>query len=353
MRRCAKYLLFTLMSLLMAGCERTIHEYPRDVDVELAVRCSVELERPEYYMSVECDAEEGATYVVQAQGAEPLGTRFIEPVCLRYVVDLYRVCGVQSQFVERRVLFADVEEPNPQVEARFDVDAERYRVLVWCDYVRVDVREAWYYITDDLCEVRYSDVAVADNNDKDAFSGVRDVDLSHWCCQMCCNEVTVDMTLVRPMGRLKCVATDVDDFLNNSSSALEDITAVVSYVQYVSAGYNVEEQRPNYFVPTRTFVSKARVDREGRFELFYDYVIVNGKESNVMLNFALYNGDVEFAEGGGVVGDEISSWSGIVVPLKRNRETIIEGRLLTTSYGTGGVAINPDFENEYVIPWGD
>jgi hypothetical protein len=42
-----------------------------------------------------------------------------------------------------------------------------------------------------------------------------------------------------------------------------------------------------------------------------------------------------------------------VVPLKRNRETIIEGRLLTTSYGTGGVAINPDFENEYVIPWGD
>ena len=83
MRRGAKYLLFTLMSLLMAGCDRTIHEYPRDVDVELAVRCSVDPTMPEYWMSVECNAEEGASYVVRTQGAEPLGTRFTEPVCLR------------------------------------------------------------------------------------------------------------------------------------------------------------------------------------------------------------------------------------------------------------------------------
>ena len=335
--------------LILAGCDRTIHEYPREVDIELAVRCSVDLAQPEYLISVECNSEEGASYVVRTESAEPLGTRFTEPVCLRYVVDLYRVCGAQSQFVERRVLFADVEAPSPQVVARFDVDAARYRVLVWCDYVEEDVREAWYYVTDDLREVRYADVAVVDNNDKDAFSGVKDVDLSHWCSLRCHNEVVVDMTLERPKGRLKCVATDVEEYIVRSRALVNDITAVVSYVQYVSAGYNVEAQRPNYFVPTRTFISRARVDREGKFELFYDYVFVNGAETNVMLNFALYNGDVEFAESGEVVGQKISSWSGIVVPLRRNRETVIEGRLLTTSYGTGGVGIDPGFENEYVI----
>ena len=335
--------------LILAGCDRTIHEYPREVDIELAVRCSVDLALPEYLMSVECNAQEGASYVVRTHGAEPLGTRFTEPVCLRYVVDLYRVCGVQSQFVERRVLFADVETPSPQVVARFDVDAAKYRVLVWCDYVRDDVREAWYYVTDDLRSVVYADVAVVDNNDKDAFSGVKDVDLSHWCSLRCHNEVVVDMTLERPKGRLKCVATDVEDYLKNSSAALDDIMAVVTYTQYVSAGYNVETQRPNYFVPTRRFVSKAHVGADGEFELFYDYVFVNGTETNVMLNFALYNGDVEIADSGEVVGNEISSWSGIVVPLRRNRETVIEGRLLTTSYGTGGVGIDPGFENEYVI----
>ena len=348
MRRDVKYLLFTLM-LILAGCDRTIHEYPREVDIELAVRCSVDLAQPDYLISVECNSEEGASYVVRTESAEPLGTRFTEPVCLRYVVDLYSVCGARSQFVERRVLFADAEEPNPQVVARFDVEAERYRVLVWCDYVRDDVREAWYYVTDDLRSVLYADVAVVDNNDKDAFSGVVDVDLSRWCCLMCCNEAVVDIDLMRPMGRLKCVATDVEEYLKNSSAALEDITAVVTYTQYVSAGYNVEAQRPNYFVPTRRFVSKARVDSDGEFELFYDYLFVNGKETNVMLNFALYSGEVTVGESGEVVGNEISSWSGIVVPLQRNRETLIEGRLLTTSYGTGGVGIDPGFENEIVI----
>ena len=335
--------------LILAGCDRTIHEYPREVDIELAVRCSVDLALPEYLMSVECNAEEGATYVVRTESAEPFGTRFTESVCLRYVVDLYSVHGAKSQFVERRVLFANVEESNPQVVARFDVEAERYRVLVWCDYVRDDVREAWYYVTDDLRSVVYADVAVEDNNDKDAFSGVVDVDLSRWCCLMCCNEAVVDVDLERPMGRLKCVATDVEDYLKNSSAALDDITAVVTYTQYVSAGYNVEAQRPNYFVPTRRFVSKAHVGADGEFELFCDYIFVNGKETNVMLNFALYSGDVAVGESGEVVGNEISSWSGIVVPLRRNRETVIEGRLLTTSYGTGGVGVDPGFENEYVI----
>ena len=348
MRRGAKYLLFTLM-LILAGCDRTIHEYPREVDIELALRCSVDLAQPEYLMSVECNAEKGATYVVRAESAELSGTRFTEPVCLRYVVDLYSVHGAKSQFVERRVLFSDVEVPNPQVVARFDVEAERYRVLVWCDYVEDDVREAWYYVTDDLRSVVYADVAVVDNDNKDAFSGVVDVDLSRWCCLRCCNEAVVDVALQRPMGRLKCVATDVGDYLKNSSSALDDITAVVTYTQYVSAGYNVEEQRPNYFEPTRRFISKARVGADGEFELFYDYVFVNGKETKIMLNFAFYNGDVEFAESGEVVGNEISSWSGIVVPLQRNRETVIEGRLLTTSYGTGGVGIDPGFENEIII----
>ena len=66
-----------------------------------------------------------------------------------------------------------------------------------------------------------------------------------------------------------------------------------------------------------------------------------------------FNGDVTFNENGEAIGEKISQWMGITVPLKRNMETIIEGRMLTTSFGTGGVGINPGFEDEIVIPWGD
>lgn len=349
-----RHIVLMFMSLLvLASCDKTIHEYPAELNLQLTVRCSVDLSHPEHFVTVECDAEKGASYVVRTQAAEPLGTRFTEPVCLRYVVDLYRQTSSSSVFVERKELFSAVDAANPQVEATFDVDASKYVVLVWCDYVQDDIRKAWYYNTDDLRKIRYSDEEVVDNNDKDVFSNVLNVDLTDYYYADGDHEIVYDLDLLRPMGRFKCISTDMEDYLNGDDATVEEITAVVTYVQYVSAGYNVEEQRPNYFEPTRTFVTNAHLDDDGMLELCCDYVFVNGKQTNVKINFAFYRGDVTFNEYGEAEGTKISNWSGIVVPLKRNMETIVEGRMLTTSFGTGGVGIDPGFENEIVIPWGD
>lgn len=349
-----KHIVLMLMSLLaLASCDMTVHEYPGESNIELTVRCSVDLSHPEHFVTVECDAENGTSYVVRAQSIEPLGTRFTEPVCLRYVIDLYRETSSNSIFVERQVLYADVDDPNPQAIATFNVDASKYKVLIWCDYVQDDVREAWYYNTDDLKHVLYSDEEVLDNNDKDVFSNMLSVDLTQYYYAEGNYELVYDVNLERPKGRFKCVTTDMDDYLKTADASVEEITAVVTYVQYVSAGYNVEEQKPNYFEPTRTFISKTRIDEEGKLELCYDYVFVNGKQTNVKINFGFYRGDVTFTESGEVIGDNISTWSGIVVPLKRNMETVVEGRMLTASFGTGGVGINPGFDGEIVVPWGD
>jgi hypothetical protein len=252
------------------------------------------------------------------------------------------------------VLFADVDDPNPQAVATFAVDAQKYKVLVWCDYVQDDVREAWYYVTDDLRKILYSDVEVVDNNDKDVFTNMMEVDFSEYYYLEGEFDLVYDIDLQRPKGRFKCITTDMEDYVKNGDNAsAEDITAVVTYTQYVSAGYNVEEQKPNYFEPTRTFITKARIDEQGELELCYDYVFVNGKQTNVKINFNFFNGDVVVDDNGVITGEQISQWSGIVVPLKRNMETVIEGRMLTTSFGTGGFGIDPSFENEIVIPWGD
>jgi hypothetical protein len=148
-----------MLSLLaFVSCDKTIHEYPGEANIELTVRCSVDLTPPEYFATVECDAENGTSYVVRAQNIEPQGTRFTEPVCLRYIIDLYRETSSSSKFVERKVLFADVNDPNPQAITSFNVEAAKYKVLVWCDYVQDEVRESWYYITDDLTKILYSDI---------------------------------------------------------------------------------------------------------------------------------------------------------------------------------------------------
>lgn len=344
---------FVLLWFALASCDKTIHEYPGENNIKLTVRCSVDLTHPSYFTTVECDPETGTSYVVRAQGIVPTGTRFTEPVCLRYVVDLYRVTAAsQSKFVERKIVFADVDDPNPQAITTFNVDAQKYKVLIWCDYVQDDVREAWYYNTDDLRKITYSDIEVIDNNDKDVFSNMIDVDLSSYYYEEGEIEEVYDVELMRPKGRFKCITTDMEDYRKNGDDP-ENITVVCTYVQYVSAGYNVEEQKPNYFDPTRTFITKARIDENGELELCYDYVFVNGKQTNVKINFNFFKGDVVIDNNGAITGELISQWSGIVVPLKRNMETIIEGRMLTTSFGTGGFGIDPSFENEIVIPWGD
>ena len=355
MFRQAKHIVVMILSLLaLASCDKTIHEYPGEQNISLTVRCSVDLTPPEYFTTVECDPETGTSYVVRTQGIQPNGTRFTEPVCLRYVIDLYRVSSSTSHFVERQVLFADVDDPNPQAVATFAVDAQKYKVLVWCDYVQDDVREAWYYVTDDLRKILYSDVEVVDNNDKDVFTNMMEVDFSEYYYLEGEFDLVYDIDLQRPKGRFKCITTDMEDYVKNGDNAsAEDITAVVTYTQYVSAGYNVEEQKPNYFEPTRTFITKARIDEQGELELCYDYVFVNGKQTNVKINFNFFKGDVVVDDNGVITGEQISQWSGIVVPLKRNMETVIEGRMLTTSFGTGGFGIDPSFENEIVIPWGD
>lgn len=348
-----KHIVLMMLSVLaFASCDKTIHEYPGENNILLTVRCSVDLTHPEHFVTVECDAEKGTSYVVRTQAVENPGTRFNEPVCLRYVMDLYRVRASSTEFVERQVLFADVDDPNPQAIATYQVDAAQYKVLVWCDYVQDDVREAWYYQTDDLRKILYSDIEVLDNNDKDAFSNVLEVDLRDYYYLEGDFELVYDLQLNRPKGRYKCITTDMRDYQNGGGD-VENITAVVTYTMYVSAGFNVEEQKPNYFEETRTYVTKAKVDKDGVLELCYDYIFVNGKQTNVKINFFFYDGDIEINNRGEVIGEEISHWSNIVVPLKRNMETVIEGRMLTTSFGTGGIGIDPGFEGEIVVPVGD
>lgn len=351
-----KHIAIVLLSLLaLSSCDMTIHEYPGVNKIKLTVECSVDMANPEHFVTVACDPDKGTSYVVRTQSVGTLGTRFTEPVCLRYIIDLYRVTASHSAFVERKVCFADVDDPNPQAIVSYEVEAMEYKVLVWCDYVQDDVRESWYYQTDDLRKILYSDIEVVDNNDKDVFTNAIDVDLTEYYYQAGEFEVVRQIDLERPKGRYKCITTDINDYVMNSED-LQEITSVVTYTQYVSAGYNVEEQKPNYFEPTRTYITTTSIDqiKDGELELCYDYVFVNGKQTNVKINFHFFKGAVTIDEQtGAVIGEEISNWSGIVVPLKRNMETVIEGRLLTASFGTGGIGIEPGFEGEIVIPVGD
>ena len=348
--------------LTLASCDATIHEYPTEASIVLNVSCNINPADPEFFVTVECDAKNGTSYIVRTQGMGPGDTRFDEPYKLRYTVDLYRVIASHTEFVERRTFITAPEAINETISTSFDVLAAEYKVLIWSDYVRASAEnEDWYYQTDDLRKILYTDIEVKDNNDKDVFTNMESVNLREYYYQSGTYTKDIHLTLERPKGRYKCITTDINDYIGKDNTTSE-ITTVATYVQNVAAGYNVEEQKPNNFETTRTYISTVStddLDEEGNLEMCYDYLFVDSKQTNVKINFQFYKGVVKMVDGvltredGKEVteDDRISNWSGIVVPLKRNMETVIEGRLLTASFGSGGIGIDPGFEGEIVIPW--
>ncbi len=348
--------------LLFSGCVRTIHEYPTDPSIEFVLSLEINNVTPEEFVVVKPGGESGTSYIVRTQSAGQKNTRFDEPVKLRYVVDLYRVVASNAQFVKREVRLADPAQPIPD-NVVFDLEAAEYKVLVWCDYVREsDPYKSWYYNTDDLRNIRYADIEVKDNNDKDAFSAMLNLNFREYSYSTHDYRFEKHLVLERPKGRFKIVTTDCDKE-SLKKMGINNITTVTNFVLWVADGYNTEDQMPNHFAETRSFYSVASVDdidSEGKLEMGYDYVFVNGKQTNVRLNFEFFKGVLTkgadgkyYNEDGSLTTekDKITTWTGVVVPLKRNMETVIEANFLKRSVGSGGIGIEPGFEDEIVVPW--
>ena len=329
----------------------------------LNVTCDINTSGPDYFVAVECDANQGTSYIVRTQSLGAEREEYDDRYSLRCIIDLYRVVDSHSEFVERRVQYVNMSDYSIPA-AQFTVNAEEYKVLIWCDYVKSSaLDESLCYNTDDLKNILYNDIEVQDNNMKDAFTAMTNVNLRDYKSILTgVYDIHEHLTLERPNGFMKCVTTDIKEFAG--SNDVDEITCVMSYVQYVAAGYSVEEQKPNYFEIERTFtstVSTKDFSANGELVVCYDYVFVNGKQTNVKINMAFYNGrlslidDQLVKDDGTIVPFEecITSWSGISVPLKKNMETIVSGRLLTTSFDPGGIGINPGFEDEIIIPWND
>ena len=206
MQRRIKYI-FGILGILffLTGCVETIHEYPTEPSIKLDLTCEINNEDigDNFFVTVECEGK-GTSYIVRTQGETPGNTRFDEPVILRYVYDLYRVVASHSEFVERKVVWADLSQPVPEA-VQFDLAAAEYNILVWCDYVYESSKEeSLYYNINDLRNIRYSDIEVKDNNDKDVFTNMLHVNLREYSDSLEDHEISKHIVRERPKGRYKC-----------------------------------------------------------------------------------------------------------------------------------------------------
>lgn len=338
---------------LASACDATIHRYPTPSERLVVVELNVDRTPPLLYKELTYD-EEGVG-VERLLDPEPAAAyEPSERLCMRIIAELYAVPHPEArahagQLVARRELPVDRLLTAPQDTVQFRVPDGNYRVLAWADYAPVSNVSDWHFETPSLNEIRVKlDHAPRNNHHKSCGAGTVDftVDFSRDPAgtpqirrQTRAGDEVVPLYLERAAGRFRLLATDLGVFLN-SGKRIEDLRVLIRYRQYVSAGYNVDTQTPNVFVPTyEVETAPSVVNADGSAELAYDYVLAStGQEDHVLVDLFIYEGDVE-----------LNHYQNIDIPLYRNRETVVRGPFLTRTFGSGQIGIDDDFDDEYLI----
>lgn len=346
-----KNLAFGLLAVLLcAACHPTIHEHPDDDHLEVTLQLTVDNHEPELYMVVDY-TEDTPTLTTVAQTARSgnLITRTLDPASwqVHIVWELHSgtladVKAGQSVLISKGTVATELQEqPTHSVVA--DITAGRYTLLAWADYTPTGTDEDWFYDTADMANIRCDlerRTACTDNDQRDCFQTAFEFSVSGGC--MADGKQFFSATLTRPQGRYVVLATDYDKYLQLTSRPVADNRAYLTYPSYINTGFTVPGQRPNESTRGVEYtLTPALTEFEGQtvVRTADDYSFVNGDVSYVTLDMKITNPDL----------GQLSSCSGINIPLYADRLTVVIGKFLTDNSNHGGLSIDDNFDDEITI----
>ncbi len=257
-----------------------------------------------------------------------------------------------------------------------------WQVRCWADYVERGSARDLYYLTQDFSAIALPESYTAGTDLKDAFLGSAEVTLRRVGTQQA--PVTARLEMERPLAKFQFIATDFGALVTKVMREKMSVEEYGKWLQAIrlereSSGAGAprpEAGAPNAWNPSKApgftpsdyyirfyytsflpsefnmFTNKPIDSRSGvQFDseftplsmdevlMGFDYVLVNGLESNVSVQVALYDKST----------NNLLSLSPVInVPLTRSRITTVRGDFLTLSTG-GGIGVCPDFDGEYNI----
>lgn len=253
---------------------------------------------------------------------------------LRYVLEAYDLEGENATLAYRDVKTTDDKSTAFSVRL---VPGRTYRFVVWADFVENGSTEDNFYITaNGLDEVAVDTTKwTAMTETRDAYTGY--VDVTNYN-----SGSIIEITLVRPFGKLRAVTTDIDVLENLQNNALPKSVEVV-YSVGAHSKFNALNATASEPV-AQTFT--------------YDLTNVYGESGNQLTLFADYlfgtaTGTMQFAmnvtlENGSVVSNTFNT----EIPVVRNQITTLIGSILTDANDVK-VEINDEFAGEEIILVGE
>lgn len=328
-----KHIIIAVISFLMINSCKTIHEFPDEPDGDNTI---VNIDMTLIPLRNNFD-----TTTITRGGEQLLKSSYD----IRYIIEIYPEGGTKggSGILERKVITKAIDESN-QLSFELPLNAKKYTLLFWADYVAKGASDDLYYSTENLLSIKIKQPYVGSEKMKEAFAMAKNIDLTPYQGQTNIN-ISETVELTRPFAKYEIVTTDllkyIDKITKGDQSSVEGATTKLFYHGYFPSGYNVMIGKPNDTVTGLSFSSPIEILSENEGRLVSDYVWVNGAESGISVSMIIYDKD----------GDVINQTSDISIPIKRGMLTLIKGGFFTGDYSPG-IGIDPGFDGEFevVIP---
>ena len=310
---------------------------------------------------------------------------------IRYQIRAYRALKNGGYDVVPQVEFLFVKSDVNTLDhnVTLEIPEGNYMLRVWADYVDAGKVDDKYYLTEDFSSITVAEPYEGDTDFRDAFEGSSEVSVVRVGANAEKTHVKVDMQ--RPLAKFQFLATDFYDLVTKAMEKYmsskeyadylqtrrtqqmsgttdtecqfevtstdnlpddgtkapwdptkapgfnpEDYKIVFYYNSYLPTEYNLITGKPTDAKMGMMFSSSLQPLNEDEALIGFDYVIVNGVESSVTLQVALYAPD----------GELMSLSNPVVVPVVRGKVTTVRGKFLTLTTG-GGIGIDPGFDGEF------
>lgn len=328
------YSILLIVSVILSVSSCYVHQFPKDgTPAEVNIQLYYDTDLPPF-LTLEVDS---------------MFTKSTSERDLRYILRFHRRLsdGTYARESEYSYTFTkdDVTDLNHNVTVY--VPEGDYRLLVWSDYVEQGSQDHLYYNADNFTDVIMETSPYTGNEDsKDAFTGSIDVQVVRYGSQE--EPVRAVVNMRRPLAKYVFITTDLDDFITKMIELSEatgdpldqtiDIEAydvVFFYKSFVPTEFNMFTDKPIDAKTGLRFNSTLKRISDNEAEMGFDYILVNGTESSIIVAVGLFDKE----------GNQLSMTTDIEVPIVRSKLTTVRGSFLMQEAG-GGVYIDSSYEGE-------
>lgn len=266
----------------------------------------------------------------------------------RYIVEAYKFDNTLSPVIREEV-FSDIANNDKTLNISLRLNATKYRIVIWSDYVQTaSPSDMYYYTAETLRKIKYNGEYIANEDKKDCFYAHEDIDLTKYSGEW---NITVDVNThaKRPVGKVIMISDDVETYISRVNSRGETIsrsdinsyTAKVVYSGFAPNGFDAYEGVLNDAITGISYDTRFQVINDDEAMVAFDYVLA--KEEGTTYDIAMQIFDEK-----GVLINEVSGKDITVFP---NETTTLKADFLTGDYKPG-ISIDQDYDGtiDVVLP---